>query len=215
MRQTFTARLLGASVTASAVALPAYAGVMFNSTGTSSNGDPVSFKAELTISGDQLTVQLWNNSGESINKDDLLSSFYFDIAKSGGFRPTLTYSSASGDVYRTDKSAPDTLQTAGMNLVATNPGDDTWQFRTMDPTKTPALGFGIGTAGNSSLSPNNFDGNIVGGIDYGIYASDATDQSLNNLLLVKDTATFTFTGVSGFAEADIKSVAAFRIGHDP
>jgi hypothetical protein len=38
---------------------------------------------------------------------------------------------------------------------------------------------------------------------------------LNGYLLVKDTATFTFSGVSGFTEADIKTSCVFGEGTKP
>ena len=88
-------------------------------------------------------------------------------------------------------------------------------FRSMDETADPFLGFGIGTVGNNNLSPNNFQGNIVDGIDYSIYAGEITTQNLDGQLLVKDTATFTFTGLTDFEEGDIGSAFAFGLGTKP
>src|ERR1043166_4245426 len=145
----------------------ARATVTFTYSGTSSLGTPVAFEADLTLASGKLTVQLFNNSPtNSLGPNDALGSFYFDIVGAGNTRPTLTYSSAVGDVYLGDRNNPDTLQTHNANLMAVNSGDDTWQFKTMTPTSSPFLGFGIGTVGNNGLGPNNnFMGSTVGGID--------------------------------------------------
>jgi hypothetical protein len=66
------------------------------------------------------------------------------------------------------------------------------------------------------LSPNGFDGNVVDGVDFAIYKGEITTQSLVNPdHLVKDMATFTFTGVWGFMEADIEPSFAFGLGTAP
>ena len=188
----------------------------FTWSGTSSIGTPVSFEADLTISGNTLTLQLFNNSPtNSLGANDALGSFYFDIVGPGNTRPTLTYSSAVGDVYLGSKKNPDVLQAANANLKAVNAGDDTWQFKTMSTASGPFLGFGIGTVGNSNLSSNNFMGNIVGGFDYSIYRNDVITQNLNGTLLVKNKATFAFSGLTGFTEADIAPTVAFGLGTAP
>jgi hypothetical protein len=198
------------------IAAAAHASVIFTYSGTSSIGTPVSFEADLTISGNTLTVQLFNNSPtNSLGPNDVLGSFYFDIVGAGNTRPTLTYSTAVGDVYFGSKNNPDTLQTANANLKALIANDDTWQFKKMNVALSPFLGFGIGTVGNNNLSPNNFNGNIVDGFDYSIYRDDVITQNLNATRLVKNTATFTFTGVSGFTEADIAHTVAFGLGTTP
>ena len=196
--------------------IPAQASIIFNAESTSGVGTAIKLKAELTISGDNLTVQLTNESPEdSCYPDDLLSSFYFDIFN-GSTRPTLTYTSATGDVWLVDRTSPDTLDTANADLVAVIAGDYTWQFRIMDEAVNPFLGFGIGTVGNTNLTPNNFQGNIVDGMDYSIYKADEiTNQPLSGQLLVKDTATFTFTGLTGFTENDIVNAFAFGLGTAP
>ncbi len=182
----------------------------------------VSFEASLTISGNTLTIVLENQSmslgppSPSLNPNDLLTSFYFDIFD-GVNRPTLTYVSATGDVYTGDKDNPDPLTTAGANIRAVNPNDDSWQFKsglTLQPG-TDLLTFGLGTAGNNSLSPNGFNGNIVNGFNYGIYAGDVSTNNLDGDLLVKGPATYNFTGVSGYTEADIADEALFGLGTQP
>jgi len=195
---------------------PAYGAAIHTVSGFSATGDPVDFTAQLTISGDVLTVQLSNNSAApSTSPDDLLTSYFFDIVDGGGNRPSLAYVDAVGDVWLTDKSAPDVLQIANANVKAVSPGDDSWEFRPMDPALSPFLGFGVGTVGNAYLDPNNFHGNIVDGFDYSIYAGDVSTTSIDGSLLVKSSATFTFSGLTGFTEADICPTAAFGMGTLP
>lgn len=208
-------KLIGAVFASSMVFGSAQASIVYTSSGTSAKGVAVSYEAELTISGDDLVVTLTNNSPvATLNPDDTLSSFYFDIV-SDGVRPVLTYVSAVGDVYLGDKDAVDSLVTADADLMAVNSGDGGWAFDTMDDSIEPFLGFGIGTVGNSGLIPNNFQGSIVGAIDYSIFTGDITTSNLDGQLLVRDTAVFTFSGVSGFSEADIAAEVVFGLGTAP
>lgn len=207
--------LVGAVVLVGMFTQGARATIIQSWSGLSSTNVQVAFEAHFTISGNTLTIDLHNNSPvHSQNPNDLLSSFYFDVV-CGGTRPTLTYTDARGDVWQTPAGAPDFLVTANANLRATAAGDNTWQFKVMNPSLAPFLGFGIGTVGNNGLSPNNFMGNIVNGRDYSIYRGDITTSNLNNELLVKDHAVFTFTGVSGCTEADIVAPSAFGLGTAP
>ena len=193
----------------------ARATVIHTWSGLSSTNVQVAFEAHLTISGNTLTVNLVNNSpGSSLNPNDLLSSYYFDVI-CNNVRPTLTYVSATGDVWLTDRNNPDALVAANANLKALVAGDFTWQFKNMNAALSPFLGFGIGTVGNNGLMPNNFMGNIVDGMDYSIYKGDVTTSNLHNRRLVKDQATFVFTGVSGCVESDIISPSAFGLGTAP
>lgn len=196
---------------------PAAATLSFVAEGVSAKGVDVRFQADLTIAGDILTIELLNDSPvDSLNPDDLLASFYFDIVNAEGDRPTLTYETAVGDTYKGVKNGPDTMLEAAADLTATQAGDGSWQFKVFDPDFVPNLGFGIGTVGNSNLSPNGFDGNIVGSADYGIYKGDITTQPLSNPdRLVKGGAVFTFSGLSGFTEVDIASEYAFGLGTAP
>lgn len=203
------------ALTFGVLATPARASVIQTASG-GSPGATVAFTAELTISDDLLTIKLRNDSAvASAARDQVLGSYYFDIVRNGSTRPTLTYVSAVGDVWLTDRNSADVLQTAGANLEAVNAGDNTWQFKTFDAALNPFLGFGISTVGNSNLAPNNFNGNIVDGVDYSIYTGEVTTQSLNNLRLVKNAATFTFSGVTGFTESDISASFAFGLGTAP
>ncbi|MCE5325018.1 MAG: PEP-CTERM sorting domain-containing protein [Planctomycetaceae bacterium] len=192
------------------------ASVMLTASGYSATGDEVAFTAEVSISGDILTLQLSNNSPVASNsRDDVLSSFYFDILNSAGLRPSLNYVSATGDVWYTSRSYTDWLWRDDANLKAVKSNDSTWQFKAMNAALAPYYGFGIGTVGNSDLDGNNFSGNVVGGVDYSIYAGEVTTQSLNGLLLIKGTATFTFSGATGFSESDIANSAVFGMGTAP
>jgi hypothetical protein len=206
--------------------------IVFPVSGTSAAGNPVSFAATLSIAGNALTVQLDNTSPvKSVDAADVLTSFYFDIA-SGTSRPTLTYSSASGFLYLVRSGTTDlpyyyTPQTftqgsgTASNIRAVNNGDNSWQFRVMSAASPPNLGFGIGTVGNSGLSPNGFTPQIVGKgntmINFGIYRGGDIDPIgvLNNKYLVQNTATFTFTGVAGYTEANIVDRVVFGLGTSP
>jgi len=215
MRRAKLSSIVVAILVLGFAATPACATVVHSISGNSADGDPVSFKAELTISGDCLTVKLYNTSSGTLHPADLLCSYFFDILNGSSARPPLSYASALGDVYLTDKNASDTLQTANANLKAVNPNDDTWEFKTFDAGLSPFLGFGVGTVGNANLTPNNFNGNVVGDMNYSIYAGDVTTQSLHNRLLVKSSATFTFSGLTGFTEADIAGSSKFGLGTAP
>ena len=189
----------------------------FVAEGTSAKNVEVRFEAELTISGDMLTIVLINNSPvDSLNPDDLLGSFYFDIVNGDGVRPVMTYDSATGDTYKGVKNGTDIMLEAGADLRAFIDGDGGWQFKDMNAAYVPNLGFGIGTVGNSNLFPNGFDGNIVDGVDFAIFTGEITTQPLTNPdALVKETAVFTFSGLTGFTEDDIVNDFAFGLGTAP
>ena len=200
--------------------------------GTSASGNPVGVSANLVLSGTVLTITLDNTSRVDTKKSaDVLSSMYFDITSVSGtnvFRPTLSYLSATGTVYQVFKSGTDTLL-GTYDLKATKNGDNTWQYRTMDPAASPFLGFGIGTVGNNNYSPNNgFTPAIVDQINFGIYRASGpspditpTDGNLDGRQLVWNRATFQF-GVSGttadgksFTEANITPEFTFGFGTSP
>jgi len=200
--------------------------------GTSAAGNPIGAGARLTISGTLLTITLDNTSSVNTSKTaDVLSSMYFDIRSLSGtsvFRPTLSYLSGTGTVYQVFKTGPDTL-IGGSNLKAVNDGDNTWQYRSMNATAAPFLGFGIGTVGNNNYAPDNgFTPALVGQISFGIYrASGANpnitpgDGNLDGRLLVLNSAIFRF-GISGttagggsFTETDISPDFVFGFGTSP
>jgi hypothetical protein len=227
------ATLLAAAATS--LAQPTQAAVTFIGAGTSAAGNPVQFQADLTISGDVLTLDLFNTSPVSSRASaDVLTSFYFDILDGSNNRPVPNYVSGSGNVFLVLNNALDVAYeytppippsivgtyvegTNPSNLRAVNTGDYTWQFRTVDPSFAPHQGFGIGTVGNSGLSPNNFNPFIVDQIDFAIYKDGDISPvgNLNGRFLVKDSATFSFSGLTGFTEADISPVAVFGLGTGP
>ncbi|MFM8733636.1 MAG: XDD4 family exosortase-dependent surface protein [Pirellulales bacterium] len=254
-RRSFAAAVAVATAAAALLAaLPARADIWstttLTSSGTSINGTPITGLATLTFSGTTLTVQVSNSStAPSAYRSDILTSFYFDIVKSGSIRPALTYVSGSGYAWQVYTAAADVpvnysppmpggLVPSGTgphlpaNLVATNTNDDTWQFRSWtlgtaqwDVTKFPQTGFGIGTVGNSGTTSgtffNKFNGSIVDGINFGIYRADgdltAPSNSLNGLVLVRNTATFTFTSpdLMNFSCTDVQPYHVFGFGTDP
>ncbi|MCE9631645.1 MAG: hypothetical protein K8S94_13135 [Planctomycetia bacterium] len=214
-------------------ASPTFAAVVFPASGTSSTGHPVSFQASLEISGNTLTIDLENTSPQnSIDASDVLSSFYFDITD-GVSRPSLTLMSGSGFVYQVRKNTNDLeyfytpqtfTQVSGIpsNLKAIASGDKSWQFRAMNTAAAPLLGFGIGTVGNSGLSPNGFTPAVVGPpgsgmIDFAIYKGGDIDPvgALDNRYLVKNKATFVFAGVNGYSEATVVDRVVFGLGTAP
>lgn len=201
-------------------------------TGTSADGNPIAVSAQLAVSGTLLTITLNNVSSVNTSKtSDVLSSMYFDIKSMSGtnvFRPTLSYLSGTGTVYQVLKSGPDTL-IGGYDLKAVNDGADTWQYRSMNATVAPFLGFGIGTVGNNIYAPSNgFTPAIVGQIGFGIYRGNGmnpniapADGNLDGRLLVVNSGTFRF-GLSGttagggsFTETDISPEFVFGFGTNP
>jgi hypothetical protein len=202
---------------------------------TPDTGVDVRFLADLSISGDTLTLVLTNDSlnhsngaSPSLNPNDLLTSFYFDVFD-GSSRPTLTYASAIGDVCLTDKDAVDdcTVIDKENDLRAFLAFDGTWQFRDgldWQIGSSLPLTFGVGTAGNATFAGgedviggggNGFSGNIVDGFDYGLYAPDATTANLDGDLLTTGSITYTWSGATGFDDGDIVNQALFGLGTKP
>ncbi len=207
--------------------LPASArAVTFTFEGTTPDtGVDVKFIASLSIVGDTLTLVLTNDSlnhvdgpSPTLNPNDLLTSFYFDVFD-GSSRPTLTYTSATGNVCLTSKAGADNCGIVDKenDLRAFADGDDTWQFKSGMALQfgSDTLTFGVGTAGNNSLTPDNFMGSIVDGFDYGLYAGDVTTANLNNTLLTTGSITYTWSGAMGFTDADIADEVVFGLGTQP
>ena len=192
--------------------------------GTSAAGTPVSFRATFSTSGSTLYLELANTSlVPTLAPADVLASFYFDVFQDG-VRPPLVYAAAAGQVYQvrsgTDIAVPGSLPGGATNLMATTAGAGTWQFRTLNDAFEPMLGFGIGTVGNSALSPNNFDPKIVDQADYSIYSTGTgTDiEPVGNLvgrLLVRGTASFAFTGLDPTKPVAITDKFVFGLGTSP
>lgn len=208
------------------IALPARAATLtVPVTGTSAAGNPVAFQATFTTSGSTLLLDLVNTSTFATTAPaDVLSSFYFDVLQDG-VRPTLSLAAAAGFVYEVRRNGPDFFVPGGLpggatDLRAVKKGDGTWLFRTMNAGLAPQLGFGIGTVGNSALSPNNFDPQIVDQADYTLYSTGSgTDidpvGNLHGRKLVRGTATFTFTGLDPSRPVAITDRFAFGLGTTP
>ena len=194
--------------------------------GTSAAGNAVSFMATFTTSGSTLALTLVNTSLVPTRaSDDVLGSFYFDVLQNG-MRPTnLTYAAAAGQVYEVRRNAPDSyvpgsLPGGATDLRALTKDAGTWQFRTMNPGFEPGLGFGIGTVGNSTLSPNNFDPKFVDQADYTIYSTGTRSDinpvgNLVDRLLVRGTASFQFNGLDPCRPVEIVDRFVFGLGTSP
>lgn len=194
--------------------------------GTSAAGNPVSFAATFTTSGSTLSLTLVNASLVPTSASaDVLSSFYFDVLQDG-VRPTnLAYAAAAGQVYEVRRNAPDSfvpgsLPGGATDLRALTKDAGTWQFRTMNPGLPPGVGFGIGTVGNSTLSPNNFDPKFVDQADYTIYSTGTQNDidpvgNLVNRVLVRGTASFQFTGLDPSRPVEIVDRFVFGLGTSP
>jgi hypothetical protein len=229
--------------------MPAQGSVIISGTGrtlVSGNGGAgsvyraISAQATLSISGSTLSLVLENTSADNTTDPaDALSSFYFDIAQ-GGVRPSLTYQSANGPLYKLLKDAPDqayrytppakagasgtfTPGARTSDLRAFKSGDETWQFESMNPAASPFLGFGLGTVGNSEFLGNGFNTNLVGKgksmINFSIYHGGdiQPNGNLKEAYLLKNSGTFTFafTDNKPWSEADIRPNAVFGFGTSP
>jgi hypothetical protein len=229
--------------------LPAQGSVIISGTGrtlVSGTGGPgsvyhaVSAQATLSISGSTLSLVLENTSANNTTDPaDVLSSFYFDIAKEG-LRPTLTYQSADGPLFKLLKDETDkayrytppakagesgrfTSGTGPSDLRALKTGDGTWQLKTMNTAEVPFLGFGIGTVGNSEFLGNGFDTDLVGKgksmINFSIYHGGdiQPNGNLKEAYLLQNSGTFTFafTDNTIWSEADIRPNAVFGFGTSP
>lgn len=212
--------LLGAILALALIPTSAWANRIFTFEGTSSAGVDVKFTADLSISGDVLTLVLTNDSlnhtngpSPSKNPNDVLTSFYFAIDGN----PTLTWDTGEGDVYHGDRNNPDPVVQLAQDLTI---GSSRWDFvqgLTGLQPGTVILGYGIGAAGNNSLDTccgAGFDGSVTDGVDLGIYAGDVTTSNLQ-VDLVKTVATFEFSGLTGFSEDDIADEVLFGLGTQP
>lgn len=187
---------------------------MYEWEGWSGAGNWVSFTADLSITGDTLTIELTNTSADSVVPNDVLSSFYFDIYDDVLGSPTLGDFDAVGSWYLNDIFQGSGSMTIDDGVINYQDHPDGWQFLAMDDTANPYLDFGIGTVGNANLSPNNFNGNLVDAIDYSIYAGTVNGDNLDDNILVLGTATFTLTGLTGWTNEDLGWVA-FGLGTAP
>ena len=218
---------------------PSHGGVIYTGSsvvfsGTAAGGQAA--RATFTVSASNsnvLELFLENTSlSPTMSPAELLTSVYFNVLSgtTTGTPAPLTYQNATGQVYLAMKNMPDRPASyvppntvtypnppQPSNLQAFNPGDDTWQFKSglSLVTSSPPLAFGVGTVGNSTLAPNNFNGNIVDGFDFGIYVGDVTTQSLDTTLLVKNSALFEFAGFGGFNLSQVTPHGVFGFGTSP
>lgn len=234
LARSLAAAAAAALVAACCLALPARGAVVVEAAGISEAGNPVAVRATLAISGGELAIDLENVSPlPSSEPADLLTSFYFDIER-GGARPALDYRSAGGQVYEVRRKEADKPvvytppATAGgsgsfkpglgtSDLMATKPGDLTWQFRRLDPAFDPLAGFGLGTVGNSGFDPSNFDPKVVGQNEFGIYAGVDIEPkgNLPGRMLARELVRFRFGLVGDWTEADIGHRFTFGLGTGP
>jgi hypothetical protein len=207
---------------------------------TGTNAAGLSARATFTVDHDDSDV-LWllleNTSAKpTMEPSELLTSVYFNVLSktTTGSPAPLSYQSATGQVYLTDKNKVDDPVTyvppppkngaittpkipTPSNLKAVNRGDNTWLFRddmSLEASQPP-LAFGVGTVGNNSLKPSNFNGSITGGFDFGIYVGDVTTQSLDDTLLVRNAADFAFAGFKGFTLSQVSPHVVFGFGTNP
>lgn len=234
LKSSLTWAAAAALLVVGCLALPARGAILVEATGTSAAGNPVAFRATLAITGDELAIDLENISPQPTSEPaDVLASFYFDIVRDG-IRPTLDYRSAVGQVVEVRKNAADQPviytppPTAGgkgsvtpglglSDLMATKRGDFTWQFRQFDPSYEPLAGFGLGTVGNSTLAPANFDPKVVDGGDFAIYRGDDIEPrgNLPGTSLARELVRFRFGVGEGWSEADIVDRFTFGLGTSP
>lgn len=218
-------------------ASPSFGGVIFTGSsvvfsGTAAGGQAA--RATFTSGTGGVLKLLLENTSASASRapDDLLTSVYFNVLSgtTTGTPAPLTYQNATGQVYLTMRNMPDKPASyvppntvtfpnppQPSNLQAFVANDDTWQFKSglSLVASSPPLAFGVGTVGNSALSPNNFNGNIVNGFDFGIYVGEVTTQPLDNTLLVKNSAHFEFAGFGGFNLSQVTPHVVFGFGTNP
>jgi hypothetical protein len=218
---------------------PSHGGVIYTGSSVVFSGSAASgqaARATFTVSASNsnvLELFLENTSlSPTMSPAELLTSVYFNVLSgtTTGTPAPLTYQNATGQVYLAMRSMPDRPASyvppntvtypnppQPSNLQAFVANDDTWQFKSglSLVASSPPLAFGVGTVGNSSLTPNNFNGNIVNGFDFGIYKGDVTTQNLDNTLLVKNSALFEFAGFGGFNLAQVTPHAVFGFGTNP
>jgi hypothetical protein len=170
--------------------------------------DYVHVAANLTISGNVLTIDLYNLSPTTPRPSDALDGLYFDFVNGSGdsVYPTLktgvlvgtaqTYlQSATGSLYKGVLGGADTL--VGTDLLTaedsgpTTPPPPWWVAKDMTQSAYPYYGYGIGAAGFNGLGVNGFPG-LTDGPDGGIIAD--IDMETGNLIgsgpYVRSTASF-------------------------
>jgi len=199
--------------------------------GRSPAGTPVAFAARFAFAGDLLTVTLENNSPVPTRfAADSLGSVSFDIVRDGK-RPALVGAAAFGQVVwvRTKEAdepvvsaVPTAADTAkpGIGpspLFATENEESAWQFRALDPRLPPFVGFGLGIAGSPTLRPEGLKSPPVAPGGFALVTDDEIEpvDELAEQLVVRQRATFTFTGADGWGEQDLAGPVTFGLGTTP
>ncbi len=191
---------LAASAVVLSIITSAQASVLFSYSGFNPEGNAnVSGSAMFTISGDILTLVLTNTTlPRTTSQGNAMTGVTFDI---GGGSPVLALTS--------------TALTAGSNFwtskFATN------NASALNGSWTNVLG--ASPLGEYGVATTGFNGRFQGGSiglgnaapNYGIVAAgtfDGTNVSFggSQFPFVQNSLTFTFTGVSGFTEAQISNV---------
>ena len=170
--------------------------------GVSANA--VSASTSFSASGDTLTMMLTNTTaGGTLNRSDLLCSVYFSFAN--GTNPTLNYLTATGTV--TPTSGADLTN---QDLRAVTNGQNTWAYQSFSSLTFSGVSYehGLSTVGNSSFTGGAFPGSLVGNDDYAIIApgTNRAISGLNNIPLVRNSVTYTFSGFTGRNLSDIDHV---------
>jgi hypothetical protein len=176
----------------------------------------VSASANISTSGSNLLLQLCNTTaGGTLARSDVLTGVYMAF---NGTTPSLTFLDGRGDTYAATTTS--TL-TTNVSLVGDS-GSNSGKFQLKSFPSFVQGGtqyeWGVGTVGNSGLSGagGSFNGSIVGNDDYTLIApgTDRSAASVDNVITVKNCATFTFGGYSGHTASEIDHVL-FSFGSAP
>ncbi len=207
----FTRAVLSFVAALSLTAIPAFAQT-FTATGTNGTGAKVSAEADFAVvNGTDLQVTLKNTTaGGSLNRGDLLTGLFFSI----GGSPFLSLNSAlASTVQETSAKGGQITTTNNVNLNA-SVNNGAWQF--LQNPNVAGEGYGIGTAGYSSLNGGVFNGNLVDGSTYGIFApgTDITAADFKSIPLVNTMGVFVFSGLASLVGLPITNVE-FSFGTAP
>ena len=180
----------------------------FTAAGTAIN--PVTASVAFQVSGptqDLLNVTLCSTSATT-NRSDLLDAVYFGVS----YSPTaLALAAATGTV--TPTSGADLLN---QNLIADSGANrGKWTFASFGSLNNTAPGsnglgldYGLGTAGNSSVTNGGFNGGVTAGDDYALIGpgTDRTISALNGIVLTRGCNSFQLSGFAGHTVMQIDSV---------
>ncbi|MEP6754161.1 MAG: XDD4 family exosortase-dependent surface protein [Chthonomonadales bacterium] len=180
----------------------------FSASGNATN--PVTASVSFQTSGptnDLLNIVLCSTSATT-SRSDVLTAVYFGVT----YTPTaLALAAASGTV--TPVSGADQPNTSLVADTGANKGKWTESSfsgltNTAPGSNGHGLDYGIGTAGNSSVTNGQFAGSVVGNDDYTLIGpgTDRTISGLNNIILTRNCASFQLSGFAGHTVQQIDSV---------